>query len=90
VVFSVREAESQELYQRAVAQAWAAIQTRLKQLASASPDRKFELEEVIYDPISGQSLIEELPDCPKSSRPKAVEVSVHLQATYALRNRDHP
>jgi len=85
VVFSVREAESQELYQRAAAQAWAAIQTRLQQLATASPGRKFELVEMSYDPLSGQSLIEELPDEPKSSRPQAVEVSVRLRATYALR-----
>jgi hypothetical protein len=85
VVFSVREAESQELYQRAAAQAWARIQTRLQQLAAARPDRKFELVEVSYDPLPGESLIEELPDQPKSSRPKAVEVSVRLRATYALR-----
>jgi hypothetical protein len=85
VVFSVREAESQELYQQAAAQAWAAIQTRLQQLATTSPGRKFELVEMSYDPLSGQSLIEELPDEPKSSRPQAVEVSVRLRATYALR-----
>ncbi len=85
MVFSVREAESQELYQRAAAQAWAAIQTRLQQLATASPGRKFQLVEVSYDPLSEQSLIEELPDQPKSSRPQAVEVSVRLRATYALR-----
>jgi hypothetical protein len=84
VVFSVREAESRELYQRAAARAWAAIQTRLQELASASPGRKYELVEVSYDPSSGQSLIEELPDQPKSSRPQAVEVSVRLRATYAL------
>ena len=85
MVFSVREAESDELYQRAAAQAWAAIQARLRQLASASPQRKFDLVDVSYDPLSGESLIEELPDQPKSSRPKAVEVSVRLHATYALR-----
>lgn len=84
MVFSVREAESQELYQRAATQAWAAIQTRLQQLATASPGRKFELVEMSFDPLSGQSLIEELPDQPKSSRPQAVEVSVRLRATYAL------
>jgi hypothetical protein len=85
VVFSVREAESQELYQRAAAQAWTAIQMRLQQLATASPGRRLELVEVSYDPMPGQSLIEELPDQPKSSRPQAVEVSVRLRATYALR-----
>jgi hypothetical protein len=85
VVFSVREAKSQELYQRAVARAWSVIQTRLQQLATASPGRKFELVEMSYDPMPGQSLIEELPDQPKSSRPQAVEVSVRLRATYALR-----
>jgi hypothetical protein len=85
VVFSVREAKRQELYQRAAAQAWAAIQARLQQLVTASPDRKFELVEMSCDPMPGQSLIEELPDRPKSSRPQAVEVSVRLRATYALR-----
>jgi len=85
VVFSVREAESQELYQRAAAQAWTVIQRRLQQLATASPGRRLELVEVSYDPMPGQSLIEELPDQPKSSRPQAVEVSVRLRATYALR-----
>ena len=85
MVFSVREAESQELYQRAAAQAWAAIQTRLQEFAAASPGRVFELVEVSYDAEPGQSLIEELPDQPKSSRPQAVEVSVRLRATYALR-----
>jgi hypothetical protein len=85
VVFSVREAKSQELYQRAVAQAWAAIQARLQQLATRNPGRKFELVGVRYDPGFGQSLIEELPDEPKSSRPQAVEVSVRLVATYLLR-----
>jgi hypothetical protein len=90
VVFSVREAESEGLYQRAAAQAWAAIETRLEQLAVASPDRKFELVEVSYDPLSGESLIEELPDQPKSSRPQAVEVSVHLWAIYELRDANHP
>ncbi len=90
MVFSVREAETQELYERAVARAWADIQAQLEQFASAHPDRKFELVQVRYDPISDQSLIEELPDDPKSSRPKAVEVSVHLWATYALRDSNHP
>ena len=85
MVFSVREAESQELYQRAAAQAWTVIQRRLQQLATASPGRRLELVEVSYDPMPGQSLIEELPDQPKSSRPQAVEVSVRLRATYALR-----
>ena len=73
------------MYQRAAAQAWSAIQARLQQLATASPGRKFELVEMSYDPLPGQSLIEELPDQPKSSRPRAVEVSVRLRATYALR-----
>jgi hypothetical protein len=85
VVFSVREAKSQELYQRAMAQAWAAIQARLQQLATSSPGRKFQLVGVSYDPSFGESLIEELPDQPKSSRPQGVEVSVRLRATYKLR-----
>jgi hypothetical protein len=85
VVFSVREAKSQELYQAAVAQAWGAIQARLQQLVTASLGQKLQLVELSYDPMPGQSLIEELPDQPKSSRPQAVEVSVRLRATYTLR-----
>lgn len=66
-------------------QAWAAIQARIQQLAAANPGRKFKLEGVTYSPSIGQSQIEELPDQPTSSRPQAVEVSVRLAATYAVR-----
>jgi hypothetical protein len=85
VVFSVGEAETQELYGRAAARAWATIEARRAELSSANPARKFQLVEVSYDPLPGESVIEELPDLPKSSRPKAVEVTVLVRATYALR-----
>jgi hypothetical protein len=85
VVFSVGEAESQELYGRAAAQAWATIEARREELSATNPARKFQLVEVSYDPLPGESIIEELPDMPKSSRPKAVEVAVLVRATYALR-----
>jgi hypothetical protein len=83
VVFSVREAD--ELYRRALAKAWAAINTRLRDLAASAPGKNLKLLEVSYDPSLGESTIEELPDNPKSSRPQAVEVSVRVTATYTLR-----
>ena len=61
------------------------IEAQLKQLSSANPTREFQLVEVSYDPLPGESVIEELPEQPKSSRPKAVEVAVRLRATYSLR-----
>lgn len=82
MVFSVREAEA--IYRRATAQAWAEIEKRLAQIATAHPGKQLELVEVSYDPLPGESIIEELPEQPKSSRPQAVEVSVRLRATYAL------
>jgi hypothetical protein len=85
VVFSVGEAESQELYRRAAARAWAMIEARREELSLPNQARKFQLVEVSYDPLPGESVIEELPDPPKSSRPKAVEVAVLVRATYALR-----
>jgi hypothetical protein len=85
VVFSVGEAETQELYERAAARAWATIEARREELSSAHPERKFQLVEVSYDPLPGESVIEELPDLPKSSRPKAVEVAVRVRAIYTLR-----
>jgi hypothetical protein len=83
VVFSVREAE--QLYQRAVASAWLRVEARLRDIAAQNPGRKLEVVQVSYDPSPGESVIEELPDRPKSSRPKEVEVSVRLRATYVLR-----
>jgi hypothetical protein len=84
VVFSVGEAEGKELYKRAAAQAWTNVEQRLRELVAASPSRKLELVEVQYDPMLEESLIEELPDQPKSSRPQAVEVAVRLRVTYEL------
>ena len=83
MVFSVREAD--ELYRRALEKAWAGIEKRLRELTSSSPGKEAELLEVSYDPLPGESVIEELPDTPKSSRPQAVEVSVRISATYRLR-----
>jgi hypothetical protein len=45
-----------------------------------------QLIQVQYDPSMDQeSLIDELPEQPKSSRPQAVEVRVRLRAIYQLR-----
>jgi len=84
VVFSVGEAEGKELYERAAAQAWTTVEQRLQELGTASPSRKLELVKIEYDPMLEESLIEELPDQPKSSRPQAVEVAVRLRVTYEL------
>jgi hypothetical protein len=83
VVFSVREAD--ELYGRALEKAWAGVETRLRESAASTPAKEPELLEVRYDLLPGESVIEELPDNPKSSRPQAVEVSVRIFATYRLR-----
>ena len=83
MVFSVREAD--ELYRRALEKAWAGVEKRLRELTASTPGKEPELMEVSYDPLPGQSVIEELPDNPKSSRPQAVEVSVRISATYRLR-----
>jgi len=82
VVFSVREAD--RLYERAIAEAWRELEARLRRLSAANPGRRYRLVSVSYDPLPGESVIEELPDRPKSSRPDAVEASVRLRATYAV------
>lgn len=84
MVFSVGEAEGKELYKRAADQAWTNVEQHLRELAAATPSRKLELVEVQYDPMLEESVIEELPDQPKSSRPQAVEVAVRLRVTYEL------
>jgi hypothetical protein len=83
VVFSVREAD--ELYRRALEKAWVGVETRLRELTAFTSSKELEILEVNYDPLPGESVIEELPDNPKSSRPQAVEVSVRISVTYRLR-----
>lgn len=78
------EAEGKELYDRAAAQAWTDVEQRLRELVASSPRKKLQLIEVQYDPLLEESLIEELPDQPKSSRPQVVEVAVRLRVTYEL------
>lgn len=73
------------LYERAVARAWRQIGTRLDEIAKTLPGRKLELVAVQYDALPAESVIEELPDRAKSSRPQTVKVSVRLSATYVLR-----
>ena len=83
MVFSVRE--DGELYRRAAEKAWDQVEKRLLDISRTAPDKRIELVAVSYDPLPGESVIEELPELPKSSRPQAVEVSVRLRATYVLR-----
>ena len=78
------EAEEKQLYERATAEAWNKVEQQLGQFAAAQPGKKLELTKVEYDPFVDESLIEELPDQPKSSRPQAVEVAVHLRVTYEV------
>ena len=68
-----------------MAKAWSGLETRLRELEASAPGKEPELLGVRYDPLPGESVIEELPDNPKSSRPQAVEVSVRISATYRWR-----
>lgn len=77
--------EADELYRKALKNAWAEVENRLRDLAAAARGEKLELIDVSYDPLPGESVIEELPELPKSSRPEAVEVSVRVRAVYAKR-----
>ena len=75
--------EADRLYERAIADAWREVEKRLRKLSAASPGSRYRLVSVSYDPLPGESIIEELPDQPKSSRPDAVEASVRLRAVFA-------
>ena len=77
--------EEKELLERAAAKAWIEAEKLLAEAAGAAPGKKLEIVEVHYDRLPGDSLIEELPDLPKSSRPDAVEVAVRLRITYTFR-----
>jgi hypothetical protein len=68
-----------------VTKAWLEIESRLSAIAVQTPGKKLELIDVSYDPSPGESVIEELPELPKSSRPQEVEVSVRLRVTYIMR-----
>ena len=76
--------EADRLYDVAFAKAWVESQGKLDAVAQAAPGMKLEVLEVHYDRLAAESLIEELPDQPKSSRPEAVEVAVRLRIRYAL------
>ena len=79
----MREADG--LYRRALDKAWAGVETRLRELTASFSGKDLEILDVNYDPLPGKSLIEELPDNPKSSRPQAVQVAVRISVTYRLR-----
>ena len=68
-----------------MAKAWSEMETQLAKVAADRPGRRLELVQVSYDPLPGESIIEELPEQPKSSRPQAVEVRVRLRAVYVAR-----
>jgi hypothetical protein len=73
------------LQEKALAKAWASIEARLKEMTAAQAGRRFDLIEVSFDPVPGDSVIEELPDQPKSSRPQAVKVAVRLRMVFEVR-----
>jgi hypothetical protein len=77
----VREAKG--LYEKALVKAWRGIEEQAAQL-TAKEGGKLTLLRISYDPLPGESVIEELPDLPKSSRPEAVPVSVRLRVTYRM------
>jgi hypothetical protein len=77
--------EAKQLYERAAGEAWADVERRAAEAAAAVPGKKLELVQVSYDPLPGESVIDELPDQPKSSRPRSVAVSVRVRAVYLLR-----
>jgi hypothetical protein len=82
----VGEAEVSELYQRAAEEAWLNVEKRARELGTSMPGKKLRLIQVQYEPSMDQeSVIDELPERPKSSRPQAVEARVHLRVTYELR-----
>ena len=76
--------EARDAYQRAAARAWTRIEAHWREIAAAARDKKLEVLAVSYDPLPGESVIEELPGQPKSSRPQEVQVSVRLRATYTV------
>jgi len=72
------------LEDRATANAWAEVQKALKTLTELEPDRKLRVLSVGYDPLPGESVIEELPEQPKSSHPQAVTFAVRLTVVYIV------
>jgi hypothetical protein len=81
----VREAKG--LYETAMLRAWKNIEEQAAGLA-ARAGRKLTPVRISYDPLPGESVIDELPDLPKSSRPEAVPVSVRLRVTCRLDQPD--
>lgn len=77
--------EEKELLSKALAEAWEEVEARLRELAERDPAEDFRMVSVSYDPMPGESIIEELPELPKSSRASGVEVSVRLRVTYERR-----
>ena len=68
--------------------AWKEIEQHAVGMAAKNGWRLTPLK-ISYDPLPGESVIDELPDLPKSSRPEAVPVSVRLRVTYRL-EQAHP
>ncbi|HET8546848.1 MAG TPA: hypothetical protein VFL57_02540 [Bryobacteraceae bacterium] len=71
--------------QKAVANAWRQIEQRLRSIEAQNKGKSVELMSVSYDSLPGDSVIEELPEVPKSSRPSGVSAAVRIRATYVMR-----
>ncbi|HYK89612.1 MAG TPA: hypothetical protein VE398_12625 [Acidobacteriota bacterium] len=75
---------SPELYHQAMDAAWQKIQSRLEAIKKMLNIRDVELVELTYDGDSSVSLVDELPDEPKSSSPDHIEVRVTVEACYRI------
>lgn len=76
--------ESSTLYRQAADAAWREIQKRLEVIKKKLGDPKVELVEARYDGDSFLSLVDELPDEPKSPDPGRVEIRVAIEAHYRI------
>jgi hypothetical protein len=75
----VREADP--LISKASQAAWLKIGEQIRAI-EAEQKQTTEIVSVAMDTLPGDSIIEELPETPKSSRPGAVPVRVRLRVTY--------
>ncbi len=76
--------ENSTPYRQAADAAWREIQNRLEAIKKKLGDPRVELVEVSYDGDSFLSLVDELPDEPKSPDPGGVEIRVAIEAHYRI------
>ncbi len=71
-------------YERATEAAWEAIREKLELIRRRLGIESVELVGVRYDRDSAVSIIDELPDEPKSPHPEHVEIRVVLEVNYRI------